>query len=81
MLRRLYEQLAPGGRLIVFQFAPHNPTRGYMEWFGNWYLTYRDEAALARLIESAELPGAMVTYGAEALGVDLYAMIQRQEVQ
>ncbi len=77
MLRCLYGQLAPGGRLIVFQFAPHNPTRAYMEWFGNWYLTYRDEAALRQLVESADLSSAQIDYGAEGLGVDLYAMIGR----
>jgi extracellular factor (EF) 3-hydroxypalmitic acid methyl ester biosynthesis protein len=81
MLRCLYGQLAPGGRLIVFQFAPHNPTRAYMEWFGNWYLTYRDEATLRQLVESADLSGARVEYGAEAVGVDLYAMISKQPVE
>jgi len=81
MLRCLYEQLAPSGQLIVFQFAPHNPTRAYMEWFGNWYLTYREEAMFHGLMESANLPGAIVTYGAEALGIDLYAMIERQQLE
>lgn len=75
MLRCLAGQLAPGGRLIVFQFAPHNPTRAYMEWFANWYLIYRDEAALRRVTESAGIGGAEFTYGAEELGVDLYVQI------
>jgi len=77
MLRRLYEQLAPGGRMTVFQFAPHNPTRPYMEWFGNWYLTYRDAAQLRRLVDSAGLAAAGVTFGAEPLGVDLYVTVTR----
>ena len=55
MLRCFYEKLADGGRMVVFQFAPHNPTRGYMEWFANWYLTYRDATELRRLVEAAEL--------------------------
>ena len=78
MLRCLYEQLAPAGRLIVFQFAPHNPTRAYMEWIGNWYLTYRDANALRRLVESAGLVSATAQYEAEKLGVDLFAAIQRR---
>jgi len=81
MIQCLYGQLAPGGRLVVFQFAPHTPTRGYMEWFGNWYLTYRDEGAFRGLVESTNLPGAVVGFGAEALGVDLYAMIRKQQVE
>jgi hypothetical protein len=75
MLRCLYRQVGPGGQLIVFQFAPQNPTRAYMEWFGNWYLTYRDQAGFGRLVEAAGLEGASVSYGAEGLGVDLFAMI------
>jgi extracellular factor (EF) 3-hydroxypalmitic acid methyl ester biosynthesis protein len=77
MLRCLYERLARGGRLSVFQFARHNPTRAYMEWFGNWYLTYRDAAALRQLVESAGLQNARFTYGAEPLGIDLFVTIQR----
>jgi SAM-dependent methyltransferase len=77
MLRALYSRLAPTGRLIVFQFAPHNPTRAYMEWFGNWYLTYRDERQFRLLVEGGELPGASFRFGAEPLSIDLFAAISR----
>lgn len=79
MLRTLYEQLTPGGRLTVFQFAPHNPTRAYMEWMANWYLIYRDADQFQRLLESANLSGSEFAVGAEALGVDLYAAVGRKE--
>jgi len=78
MLRCLYERLSSGGRLTVFQFGPHNPTRAYMEWFGNWYLTYRDAAAFRQLVESAGLQNARFTYGAEPLGIDLFVTIKRR---
>ena len=78
MLRCFYESLAPGGRMVVFQFAPHNPTRGYMEWFANWYLTYRDAAELRRLVETAGLAGAEVRFGAEELGIDLFVDVRRR---
>jgi SAM-dependent methyltransferase len=77
MLGALYARLAPGGRLIVFQFAPHNPTRAYMEWFGNWYLTYRDLEQLESVVARAELMGAEIHFGAEPLGIDLYAAVSR----
>ena len=41
MLALFWQRLAPGGRLVVGNFAPHNPTRAFMEWIGNWYLRYR----------------------------------------
>lgn len=75
MLRCLTGQLAPGGRLIVFQFAPHNPTQAYMEWFANWYLTYRDVITLRRVVEAANLCDVEVEFGAEPLGIDLYVQI------
>jgi extracellular factor (EF) 3-hydroxypalmitic acid methyl ester biosynthesis protein len=77
MLRWLYERLAAEGRLTVFQFAPHNPTRAYMEWFGNWYLTYRKLADFKQLVAAANLPHAETEYGAEAIGIDLYATLTR----
>ena len=76
MLRCFYEGLAPGGRIVVFQFA-HNPTRGYMEWFANWYLTYRDDSELRRLVETAGLAGAEARFGAEELGIDLFVDLRR----
>jgi extracellular factor (EF) 3-hydroxypalmitic acid methyl ester biosynthesis protein len=77
MFRYFYERLAPGGRLTVFQFAPHDPTRAYMEWVANWYLTYRTEAELRRVVEQAGLPQAETVFGAEHEGVDLFVAITR----
>lgn len=71
MLRTFWERLAPGGRLAVFQFAPHNPTRAYMEWLGNWYLIYRTPEELKRLATAAGLPPSQVEFSSEPLGVDL----------
>jgi extracellular factor (EF) 3-hydroxypalmitic acid methyl ester biosynthesis protein len=79
MLRCLFDQLAPAGRMTIFQFAPHNPSRGYMEWFGNWYLTYRHASDFRRLIETAALADSTVTFGAEPLGTDLFATISRPD--
>jgi extracellular factor (EF) 3-hydroxypalmitic acid methyl ester biosynthesis protein len=82
MIGCLYRQLGIGGQLIVFQFAPHNPTRAYMEWLGNWYLTYRDAKAFGRLFESARLQDVSIEFSAEPLGIDLYAKVTRnQELQ
>jgi extracellular factor (EF) 3-hydroxypalmitic acid methyl ester biosynthesis protein len=77
MVRCLYQQLAPGGRLTVFQFAPSDPTRAYMQWFANWYLIYRDQRQLYQIVAAAGLTGAIATYGAEPLGVDLYVTVTK----
>src|SRR5262245_1007266 len=75
MLRALAAQLSPGGRLIVYQFAPHNPTRAYMEWIANWYLIYRDAQQLQSVVAAAGLAGHRTPVGAEPLGVALYVTI------
>lgn len=49
MLTLFYRSLAVGGELAVFNFAPLNPSRAYMEWIGNWYLTYRSAAEMRDL--------------------------------
>jgi extracellular factor (EF) 3-hydroxypalmitic acid methyl ester biosynthesis protein len=77
ILAVFWEHLSPGGRLHVFQFAPHNPSRAYMEWLGNWYLIYRDADQLHRLATRAEIPLAATELGAEPLGVDLLLSVTR----
>jgi extracellular factor (EF) 3-hydroxypalmitic acid methyl ester biosynthesis protein len=78
MLRTLHERLAPGGALTIFQFAPHNPTRAYMEWVANWYLTYRNESQLRALVAWAGVPDGNLVLGAEPLGLDLFATIVKR---
>lgn len=53
MLQCFWSRLAVGGEMMVFNFAPSNPSRAYMEWIENWYLTYRDEVAVAELVHEA----------------------------
>ena len=55
---RMFEMLAPGGRLIVANFCPESPDIGYMESFMAWNLIYRDEAEMDEV--AAELPQAEV---------------------
>jgi len=78
MLRVLHQRLASGGRLTVFQFAPHDPTRAYMEWIGGWHLIYRDAAELRACVERAELDAVEIAFGAEPLGVDLFVTVRRR---
>lgn len=72
LLRLFWKQLAPGGTLLVGNFAPHNPTRAYMEWIGNWYLIYRTAEQLMQLGLAAGLPASGLVIGAERFGIDLF---------
>ena len=77
MLETFWANLAPRGRMWVFQFAPHNPTRTYMEWIGNWYLTYRTLKELKAVALAAGLPTNQTTFGAEPLGTNLFLAAQK----
>jgi hypothetical protein len=51
----LWSLVAPGGRLIVTNVKahPHSATRTWMEYGGNWFLSYKDEQTFQAL--SADL--------------------------
>jgi extracellular factor (EF) 3-hydroxypalmitic acid methyl ester biosynthesis protein len=53
--RLMFDMLAPGGRLLVANFAPVLPEVGYMETFMDWKLIYRTAEEMALL--SGEIPG------------------------
>ena len=77
MLRQFWQRLAHGGLLLAGNFAPHNPTRAYMEWIGNWYLNYRTAEDLQRLAMLAGIPKDAFSIGSEALGVDLFLTAEK----
>jgi len=77
MLRLFWGRLAEDGVLLIGNFAPHNPTRAYMEWIGNWYLTYRTSSDLERLAIGAGIPPGRYSLGSEALGVDLMLIARK----
>ncbi len=72
MLSTFWHHLAPAGMLLGFNFGPENTSRDYMEWIGNWYLTYRDRNEMLRLAAQADLAAGRVTVAAEDTGADLY---------
>jgi len=75
MLAEFWRQLAPGGTAFVFNFAD-NATRAYMEWFGNWYLIYRNREELSSLAVAANISNWSL--GVEPLGIALYLALHKQ---
>jgi extracellular factor (EF) 3-hydroxypalmitic acid methyl ester biosynthesis protein len=80
MLATFWQRLAPNGEVAIFNFSPRNTSRAYMEWIGNWYLTYRNEEEMAAVARGAGIPNDLVTHGSESLGVNLYLRARRYPV-
>lgn len=78
MLRALWSCVADGGDLLVFNFNEDNPSRAYMEWFGNWYLQYRTPDSLHRIAESAALDRSQIEVGTEPARVNLFLRCRKK---
>lgn len=77
MLARFWQSLLPAGQAWVFNFAPHNPSRAYMEWIGNWYLTYRTPEQMFDVTAQTEIPPDCVSLTGESSGLDLCWQLHR----
>ena len=77
LLRLFWNALKPGGRLLVGNFAPHCPTRAYMEWVAHWYLIYRTAEDLRRLAARAGIPAAHFQITSERTGCDLFLAAEK----
>jgi SAM-dependent methyltransferase len=53
LLLALRRALRPGGEMLVGNFAADNPSRTFMEWFGDWPLIHRSEDEFLALFEEA----------------------------
>jgi hypothetical protein len=77
LLSRFWQSLRSAGQAWVFNFAPHNPSRAYMEWIGNWYLTYRTAEQMREVAARAGIPHQHLEISAEPSGVNLCWQITR----
>lgn len=75
LLRRLLSALAPGGELVVGNFAPSNPNRAYMALM-SWDLIHRSADALRRLALRAGARADEIHVGQEEAGVNLFLHVR-----
>ncbi|MEM6343152.1 MAG: class I SAM-dependent methyltransferase [Bacteroidota bacterium] len=72
MLKRMKNWLKVGGKVIVGNFSTFQPSRYYMEVFGEWYLYHRNEADLIRLAIEAGYKMKQIHIGQEVKGINLF---------
>ncbi|MBK9109447.1 MAG: class I SAM-dependent methyltransferase [Saprospiraceae bacterium] len=75
-LKKFQTFLKPGGEIVIGNFSLENPSRPYMELFGDWYLIHRSPEELTSLAISAGFNANQISIQKEALGVNLFMHIQ-----
>jgi len=77
LLSRLISNVAPGGEIVIGNFAVGNPTEGYMELFTGWYLHHRSPEQLIKLAQAAGIEDvSRITVDQEEVGVNLFLRIR-----
>lgn len=77
ILKKFKTWIAPGGEIVIGNFNQHhNPTREYMELFGDWYLHHRSKQQLTELAKEAGFKENQLAVGNEEENVNLFLHIQ-----
>jgi CRP-like cAMP-binding protein/SAM-dependent methyltransferase len=78
LINWIHDRLRPGGRVLLGNFHPRNPTRGIMDHVLDWRLTHRDEADMNRLFQGSKFGRPCTRVLFEDDGVDLFAECRNQ---
>lgn len=77
LLKVFGQWLEPGGEIIIGNFnSEHNPSRQFMEIFGDWHLNHRSEADLMRIAYNAGFRNSQVSVGREPENINLFLHIK-----
>jgi SAM-dependent methyltransferase len=76
ILRRFINWTLPGGEIIIGNFNSENPSRSFMELFGDWYLHHRSADQLTELALEAGIPKRNISVEQESAGVNLFLHVR-----
>ncbi len=76
LLQRLRAALAPGGALVIGNFAPGHASRAYMESVGEWLLIHRTDRDLLSLALAAGARADQTCVMSEPTGVNLFLVME-----
>jgi hypothetical protein len=78
LLNFVHEKLRPGGRVILGNFHPRNPTKAMMDHVLDWKLIHRDENDMNRLFEASRFGRACDEIRFEPRQVNLFAIASKR---
>jgi len=77
MLDFVHDVLRPGGKVILGNFHPRNPTKAFMDFVLDWQLTHRTEDDMNRLFTASKFAAPCSEIRFEEQGINLFAMARR----
>ncbi|EAY29722.1 class I SAM-dependent methyltransferase [Microscilla marina] len=78
VLNKMKTWLTHQGEIIIGNFnQDHNPSRKYMELFGDWFLVHRTKEEMIQLAEKAGFDRKNITVKSEAENVNLFLHIKQ----
>lgn len=73
LLNWIFHSLRPGGQVVIGNFDPRNPDRGFMDHLLEWPLFYRTPDDMHRLFNSSSFADRPVDIRYEQEGINLFA--------
>lgn len=77
LLNFIFDRLRPGGRVILGNFHPDNPTKAMMDYVLDWKLIHRSETDMNRLFTASKFGRPCDEIRYEAQRVNLFAIGSR----
>jgi SAM-dependent methyltransferase len=78
LLQYAYENLVPGGRVILGNFHPRNPAKEFMDYVLEWNLIHRTEEDMNRLFRASPFKRDCTRIQFEHEGVNLFAECRKE---
>ena len=75
-ISKLAKYLKPNGRMVIGNFSPDNPTRGYME-LCNWKLIHRSQQHLRQLARGCGFEDHQIQVEQEPEGINLFLVLTK----
>lgn len=75
IINKLYQMLIPGGELVVGNFHVSNPSKPFMEYWGDWHLIHRTEQELENLLSNSSAVQKSVIF--EDSGSQMFLTIKK----
>ncbi len=79
LLNRILPLAADGAEIIIGNFSDYNPTKDYMEIFGDWRLTHRSKDDLISLAKKCGFDPKDIKIGKEPGGVNFFMHLKKGE--